>query len=166
MSTQLRVDVSSPIPPFEQIRAGIAALISEGALAPGDRLPTVRALAADLDVAAGTVARAYRELEAGGLIESHGRRGTAVCSGAATVQQTGAAATARSTPDPAQRTAHDAPELSAPPAVLAAVDAMVVTAADHGISIDHLGTLVRRAYADLPAGEQSDQPATHRNPSR
>lgn len=50
-----------------------------GTLAPGSRLPTVRSLAADLGIAA-NVARAYKELEAGGLVEAR-RRGVTVVTG-------------------------------------------------------------------------------------
>ncbi|AJT41774.1 GntR family transcriptional regulator [Psychromicrobium lacuslunae] len=78
MNTQLSIDLSSPIPPFEQIRSQLASMISIGALSPGARLSPVRALAADLGVATGTVARAYKELEAAGLVESRRRSGTVV----------------------------------------------------------------------------------------
>jgi DNA-binding transcriptional regulator YhcF (GntR family) len=74
----VRIDPSAPAPPFEQLRAGVLAAIAGGDLAAGERLPTVRALAAGLDVAPGTVARAYRELEAVGAIETRGRHGTYV----------------------------------------------------------------------------------------
>ena len=66
------------MPPFEQLRAQLLDAISEGELAPGARLPTVRRLAEDLGIAAGTVARAYRELETSGVIETRGRNGTFV----------------------------------------------------------------------------------------
>lgn len=69
----IRVDTTSPVPPYEQIRAQLAALITTGRLPENERLPTVRQLAADLGLAIGTVARAYRELEAASLI--HTRRG-------------------------------------------------------------------------------------------
>jgi GntR family transcriptional regulator len=52
--------------------------VQSGLLADGARLPTMRALAADLGVATGTVARAYSELEAAGLIASRRRTGTVV----------------------------------------------------------------------------------------
>ena len=52
--------------------------MAQGDLAPGTRLPTVRQLAADLGLAANTVARAYRELEADGVIATYGRKGTFV----------------------------------------------------------------------------------------
>jgi DNA-binding transcriptional regulator YhcF (GntR family) len=74
----LRVDLSSPVPPYEQLRAQIAGLIGSGGLSPDDRLPSVRQLAADLGLAGGTVARAYRELEQSGLVEGRGRHGTVV----------------------------------------------------------------------------------------
>lgn len=74
----LRVDLASPVPPYEQLRAQIAGLITVGVLRPDDRLPSVRQLAADLGLAGGTVARAYRELEQAGLIEGRGRHGTVV----------------------------------------------------------------------------------------
>jgi len=64
--------------PSEQIRDQVAGLITTGALARGDRLPSVRQLAADLQVAPGTVAKAYRALEAGGLIVSRAGAGSRV----------------------------------------------------------------------------------------
>ena len=83
MSDDLRivVDLEVAEPPFEQVRAQLAGLIATGQLLPGDRLPTVRALAADLGLAANTVARAFKELEAGGLVETRRRAGTVVASG-------------------------------------------------------------------------------------
>ena len=74
----LEVDHRSAVPPYEQIRVRFTELVSRGALAPGDRLPTVRQLAEDLGVAPGTVQRAYRELETEGVVESRGRHGTVV----------------------------------------------------------------------------------------
>ena len=52
--------------------------MAQGDLAPGTRLPTVRQLAADLGLAVNTVARAYRELEADGVLATYGRKGTFV----------------------------------------------------------------------------------------
>lgn len=72
------VDLASPTPPYEQIRAQIAAAIDSGQLEEDVRLPSMRALAADLGVAIGTVARAYRELEGAGLVVSRRRLGTVV----------------------------------------------------------------------------------------
>ena len=78
MSLDITVDVKSPTPPYEQIRSQIAAYVEGGLLSDGARLPTMRALAADLGVATGTVARAYAELEAAGLVASRRRTGTVV----------------------------------------------------------------------------------------
>jgi len=74
----LTIDAESGVPPFEQVRDQLGGLIASGVLAEGDRLPTVRGLAADLDLAAGTVARAYKELEAQGLVTTRSRAGTVV----------------------------------------------------------------------------------------
>ena len=74
----LSVDDSSGVPPFEQVREGIKAQVESGELEPGFRLPPVRALATSLDLAANTVARAYKELEALGVVETRGRAGTFV----------------------------------------------------------------------------------------
>ncbi|MCU1380817.1 MAG: transcriptional regulator GntR family, partial [Acidimicrobiales bacterium] len=72
------VDPRGAVPPYEQLREQVAALVRSGALAPGTRLPTIRQLANDLGLAGGTVARAYRELEAAGLVVTRGRHGTEV----------------------------------------------------------------------------------------
>lgn len=69
---------ASPEPPFEQLKGGIRERVDSGALRAGDRLPTVRALATHLGLAPNTVARAYRELEAVGLLDTRGRSGTFV----------------------------------------------------------------------------------------
>jgi len=78
----IRVDAAAETPPFAQVRAQIIALIDRGELVPGTRLPTVRALAAELDLAVNTVARAYRELEEARFLETRGRAGTVVSAGA------------------------------------------------------------------------------------
>lgn len=72
------VDTASPVPPFEQLRSQIAGQVASGELPAGTRLATVRQMAADLGLAANTVARAYRELESDGVIATQGRRGTFV----------------------------------------------------------------------------------------
>jgi DNA-binding transcriptional regulator YhcF (GntR family) len=76
--TLLRIDPDSSMPPYEQLRIQVAGMTMAGELEPGQKLPTVRQLAADLGLSANTVARAYRELEADGVISTHGRRGTFV----------------------------------------------------------------------------------------
>jgi len=78
MPLDITVDVAGPVPPYEQIRRQLADYIGSGLLTRGTRLPTMRALAADLGVAVGTVGRAYAELEAAGLVASRRRSGTVV----------------------------------------------------------------------------------------
>lgn len=74
----LRVDQTSSVPPYEQLRRQVLDRVADGGLRPGERLPPVRRLAQDLGLAPGTVARAYRELEAAGVLETRGRAGTVV----------------------------------------------------------------------------------------
>jgi DNA-binding transcriptional regulator YhcF (GntR family) len=73
-----RIDPRSATPPYEQLRTQFTAGVRSGELAAGTRLPTVRKLAEDLVLAPNTVARAYRELEADGFIETRGRNGSFV----------------------------------------------------------------------------------------
>ena len=80
----IHLDTDDPTPPYEQIRAALAAEIQSGRLDGGSRLPTVRQLAGDLRVAVGTVARAYRELEEAGLVSTHRSQGTIVREGQTT----------------------------------------------------------------------------------
>jgi DNA-binding transcriptional regulator YhcF (GntR family) len=90
-----RVDHTSAEPPFEQVRRQIAAQVASGELPAGTRLPTVRALAAEVGLAVNTVARVYRELEADGVVVTEGRRGTYVSpSGSASARGLSAAAAA------------------------------------------------------------------------
>ena len=74
----IRLETGTAIPRFEQLRGQLSVMIAVGRLEPGSRLPTVRDLAVQLDLAPGTVARAYRELESEGMVEGRGRRGTFV----------------------------------------------------------------------------------------
>lgn len=78
MSLQIEVDLAAGVPPYEQIRTQVLAHVSARRLRAGDRLPTIRALASDLGVASGTVARAYRELESAGVVVTRRRTGTVV----------------------------------------------------------------------------------------
>ena len=78
VTLDLVVDAESSVPPFEQVRTGIRDAVEAGDLAAGAKLPTVRGLADALGLAANTVARAYRELEGDGVIETRGRSGSFV----------------------------------------------------------------------------------------
>ena len=72
------IDESARIPPYEQLRAQLRLMVSSGRLKPRERLSPIRSLAAELGLAPGTVARAYRELEWEGIVEGRGRAGTFV----------------------------------------------------------------------------------------
>lgn len=74
----ITIDTTLAEPPYDQVKRQISQLVAAGELHPGDKLPTVRRLAADLDLAPNTVARAYRELEAAGVLDTRGRAGTFV----------------------------------------------------------------------------------------
>jgi DNA-binding transcriptional regulator YhcF (GntR family) len=74
----IRLEPASAVPPYEQVRHQIADLIRHGMLPADSKLPPVRQLAADLGVANGTVARAYQELEASGLVVTRRAAGTRV----------------------------------------------------------------------------------------
>jgi len=127
----VRVVPTSPVPPYEQLRAQIAAAITSGHLAEGHQLPPIRQLAKDLDLAPGTVARAYRELEAAGLVVSGGRRGTRV-----------APAPGGAPPPPDHR-------------LTAAADAFAAVARDLGVGLGDALAAVHAALAGAP-GERPD----------
>ncbi|MBJ6641761.1 GntR family transcriptional regulator [Streptomyces sp. DHE7-1] len=120
----IRVDTTGPVPPYEQIRAQLADLIGTGRLAEGERLPTVRQLAADLGLATGTVARAYRELEAASLIRTRRGAGTRVA------------------PPPPGADLREPPELSA------GTRDFVAWAAALGFEEDTVLAAVRRAFQE------------------
>ena len=78
------IALSGSAPPTEQIRDQIRGLIASGLLAADERLPSVRQLAKDLAVAPGTVAKAYKALEAEGYLAARTGGGTRVSRSAAT----------------------------------------------------------------------------------
>lgn len=71
-----RLDAHSGVPVYRQIIDQVRGGIASGSLIPGDQLPTMRQLAVDLAINPNTVVRAYRELELGGLLETHQGTGT------------------------------------------------------------------------------------------
>jgi GntR family transcriptional regulator len=73
---RLLLDLHSGMPVYRQIMDQVRGAIASGALTSGDQLPTVRQLAVDLEINPNTVVRAYRELESGGLLETHQGTGT------------------------------------------------------------------------------------------
>jgi DNA-binding transcriptional regulator YhcF (GntR family) len=95
VSLQITIDPESATAPFEQVRAQVATRARDGDLPVGYRMPTVRGLAEELGLAVNTVAKAYRALEADGVIETRGRHGTFIAAaGDAAARQVAAAAAA------------------------------------------------------------------------
>ncbi len=134
----LRLDPASHIPPYEQLRAQLSVMVAVGHLEPGTRLPTVRDLAAALEVSPGTVARAFRELEHDRLLEGRGRRGTFVV---------------------------DEPPDSEPLAerrrrVTEAANTFAFAARQLGVGLDAATDAVREAFAQLAVGEQASSERT------
>ncbi len=120
MDLDLTIDSAAAVPPYEQLCSRVAAGVHDGSLPAGARLPTVRRLAEDLGLAVNTVAKAYRALEADGVIETRGRAGTFVSSTA----------------------------LSAPPAdVGALVEELATSARRQGLTLEETRTLVERAWS-------------------
>lgn len=126
--SDITVDLTSATPVYEQLRSQVAGLVALGDLAPGDRLPASRALARDLGIAVGTVQRAYRELEAAGVVVSRRRSGTVVAGTAGTAD--------RPAPHAAQARVVDD------------VRALVARAREAGMSDDLLLDVVRRALRE------------------
>ncbi len=76
---RLEIDMTSNVPIYRQIRDQIVRGAARGELAPGERLPTVRQLAADLSVNPMTVNKAYALLKSEGLLVMDRRRGAQMC---------------------------------------------------------------------------------------
>lgn len=72
----LEINFRSGVPIYVQIMDQIKHMIATGELQPGDQLPTVRQMAADLRVNFNTIARAYRLLDEDGVISTQHGRGT------------------------------------------------------------------------------------------
>jgi GntR family transcriptional regulator len=70
------IDLHSGVPVYRQLIDQVRSGMASGSLTAGDQLPTVRQLAVDLAINPNTVMRAYRELELGGLLETHQGTGT------------------------------------------------------------------------------------------
>jgi GntR family transcriptional regulator len=73
---RFHLDLHTGVPVYRQLIDQVRGGIASGSLAAGDQLPTVRQLAVDLEINPNTVVRAYRELELGGLLETHQGTGT------------------------------------------------------------------------------------------
>lgn len=116
-------------PPYLQIRDQLRRMIVSGSLPVGTRLPAIRHLATDLEVANNTVGRAYAELEAEGLVVGAGRRGTIVV-------------------EPAE------PSGAEPPAsFVGKLDDLALEARHRGIAIEVVVNRLRSAFRQLETGD-------------
>src|SRR5436190_18431479 len=80
MAQLFRLDSSSGVPFYRQIIDQVLLAVADGRLKVGAQLPTVRQLAVDLSVNLNTVAKAYREMEIRGIVETQQGTGTFVAS--------------------------------------------------------------------------------------
>ncbi|MFC4036045.1 GntR family transcriptional regulator [Streptomyces polygonati] len=94
MSLKIVIDQDAAVAPYEQLRRQVAEEARAGRIPVGYKLPTVRGLAEQLGLAANTVAKAYRALEADGVIETRGRHGTYIAAADSGSREAVAAATA------------------------------------------------------------------------
>ncbi len=79
---RIEIDPRAPTPPSEQIADQVRLAVAGGRLTPGERLPSVRGLATQALVNPNTVARAYRELEREGTVQTRPGSGVYVARGA------------------------------------------------------------------------------------
>ena len=75
----VHLDYRDAKPIYTQIMDTIHSQIASGVLQPGDKLPSVREMAAQLSINPNTIQRAYRELEQQGVIETLAGKGCFVC---------------------------------------------------------------------------------------
>jgi DNA-binding transcriptional regulator YhcF (GntR family) len=122
VSLRVVVDNDSGLAPWRQVHDQIIRMIISGALQPGSRLPPIRQLSRDLGLAAGTIARVYRELETAGWVTTARARGTVV----------------------AEPTAYPDPAI----VLRAAATEFAALARDLGADADTAAKAVRDAYAD------------------
>lgn len=120
------VDSDLPTPAYAQIVDQTVEAIGTGRLVPGEKLPPVRALATQLGVAVNTVAKAYRQLEEEGHVETRGRGGTLVREGHG--------------PDSASRLA---------------AEALALAAHEDGLELDEAVGLLRRSWSPRPRGARA-----------
>lgn len=76
--SQVNLDPASDVPLYKQLAASVAALITQGSVRAGERLPATRELAGQLGLNRTTVSAAYTVLEESGLIQGHVGRGSFV----------------------------------------------------------------------------------------
>jgi GntR family transcriptional regulator len=73
---RLNINPRLSTPVYQQVMDGIKEMVARGILVPGERIPTVREMAAELSLNPNTIAKAYQRLEQEGIIETMRSRGT------------------------------------------------------------------------------------------
>jgi DNA-binding transcriptional regulator YhcF (GntR family) len=129
-SFEVRIDDTSDRSIYEQIVEQVQEAVATGTLRPRDRLPAVRQLADQLDIAPGTVARAYGELERRGIVVTDGARGTRV----------------------ADRPGSPLPETMRPESLVGLLRPVAVAAYHLGASADELRRALEEAMQDIFGG--------------
>ncbi len=124
----IQVNPELALPVYEQIREQVVRMVMAGTVSVGTRMPTIRQLANDLQLAKGTVAKAYALLEESNFLESRGHKGTFIAAGAP-----GA----------------DADTASQRAALAAAADAYVIAARQLGIDAETAAEAVQRRWDQI-----------------
>lgn len=125
-----KIDYSSHVPVYKQIKDTLKLLILTGELKPGDFVPSIRSLADDLNVNVNTVARAYRELAAEGVLE------------------------------PVRGEGYIVKQLNSAELVRSSIEefvSVVEKCKKIGIEMDHLLTLVQRVYGRRDDGSEREE---------
>ncbi len=125
----IRINAQSGLPIYVQIVNQVKHLVASGRLAAGDELPPIRTLAEQLLINPNTVARAYRELEAAGLVASRVGAGTLVTDGVSPLARR-------------ERLRILTEE----------VDGMLAQSRQLGFDVDEVVSLVRRRHEELIGG--------------
>ncbi|PRB16624.1 GntR family transcriptional regulator [Microbacterium sp. MYb62] len=123
----IRVDPDSPRALYDQVAASVRSDILAGVLAPGDRLPAARDVAAALDINQHTVLHAYQRLRDEGLVDLRRGRGAVIAASAA----------------PLAELAHD-------------IDGLVRRAAALGVSADTLAGIIQSHRDDRTEPTRSE----------
>ena len=132
MTTTIQLDPQSPLALYLQITEQIRRQVALGALQPGDRLPTVRELAARTRVNRNTAARAIQQLESEGIVRTRVGQGTFVAQGAA-----------------------KAGRLKLGQVVDASIDRLLVDARTVGVSLDELGQRLERRIEEFRRAQRA-----------
>ena len=132
---QIHISTSDGVPIYQQIVNQVKYLVAAGRLAAGEELPPIRVLAERLLVNPNTVARAYRELEAAGVVEKRRTAGTYVSDGGSPLAR------------------RERLKI-----LTGRVDALLAESRQLGIGVDEVVVLIRRKHQAMQAPERGESP--------